>query len=168
MSSSSIITKSLTQLGAIKENEGQFVMGIMVFEPVVIKFRDIFGGIFFFYFGMTFTFSGIPYTIGTLLWISAIAVIGKIVSGLILHYKEGCSLQDALFIGITTVPRGEFSLIIAGLVVTTMPEFQELAVVSILITSLVTTAAFWIINLTCHTLNICMMSNRLINRQKDI
>jgi CPA2 family monovalent cation:H+ antiporter-2 len=272
MSSSSIITKSLIQLGAVKEKEGEVVMGIMIFEDlvmiiflvfiqsiagqngfdflnvskdiglallfsfvliffgkkyaplldrlinqkshelshlsfiaflflgvflgslfgvsmalsafliglvvsetkhkremqeVVIKFRDIFGALFFFYFGMTFSFSSIEQSIWLLLLISMVAVISKLFSGYLMSLIGGCHKDGGLFIGIVNIPRGEFSLIIAGIVAAEKPEFTSIAVILILITSLITTLIFIILNKLCKDKEICLLSKQFMEHESE-
>lgn len=270
MSSSSIITKSLIQLGAVKEKEGEVVMGIMIFEDlvmiiflvfiqsiarqsgfdflniskdiglallfsfviiffgkkyaplldrlinqkshelshlsfitflflgvylgslfgvsmalsafliglivsetkhkremqeVVIKFRDIFGALFFFYFGMTFSFTSIEQSIWLLLLISLVAVLSKLFSGYLMSLIGGCDKDGGFFIGIVNIPRGEFSLIIAGIVAAEKPEFTSIAVVLILITSLITTLIFIILGKLCKDKEICLLSKQFMEEE---
>ena len=270
MSSSSIITKSLIQLGAVKEKEGEVVMGIMIFEDlvmiiflvfiqsiarqsgfdflniskdiglallfslvliffgkkyaplldrlinqkshelshlsfiaflflgvylgslfgvsmalsafliglivsetkhkremqeVVIKFRDIFGALFFFYFGMTFSFTSIEQSIWLLLLISLVAVLSKLLSGYLMSLIGGCDKDGGFFIGIVNIPRGEFSLIIAGIVAAEKPEFTSIAVILILITSLITTLIFIILGKLCKDKEICLLSKQFMEEE---
>lgn len=158
----------------VKEALSAFLLGLAVsetkskesMEAVVKKFRDIFGGIFFFYFGMTFSFGTITISWWIIVTIIVFALLGKLLSGLLLYKMEGCSLQSALFVGISTIPRGEFSLLIAALVVSTYPMFLDIAIVLILATSFLTTLIFWMLNLTCKTYDVCIMSNQLIDNSE--
>lgn len=161
----------------VKEALTAFLLGLAIsetnskddMEAVVIKFRDIFGGVFFFYFGMTFSFGEINIAWWILLVIILAASVGKVFSGLLLYKMKGCSIQNALFIGITTIPRGEFSILIASLVMVRYPMFLDIAIILILATSLLTTLTFCALNLTCKTFDICIMSNQLIeSNQGDL
>lgn len=135
-------------------------------EPVVLKFRDIFGGIFFFYFGLTFSFGQMDISLWVLGLIVLVAALGKVINGLLLYKVRGCSLQDALFVGIASIPRGEFSILIAALVIETYPFFMDIAIVLILATSFLTSILYWIMNWTCKTFDVCVLSNQLVEQNE--
>ncbi|MFW5793940.1 MAG: cation:proton antiporter [Bacillota bacterium] len=152
-----------------------FLLGLIVsetknkrkMEEVIFKFRDIFGGIFFFYFGMTFTFSSITIPIYILIIIGLVAIFGKLISGYLMQVISGCDLDGGLFIGIVTIPRGEFSLIIAGIVAASEPQFANLAVIIILVTSFVTTIIFFLLNKLCKEREVCVLSNRFLAEKNE-
>ena len=161
------------QLG-VKIALSAFLLGLAVsetkskedMEPVVLKFRDIFGGIFFFYFGLTFSLNTIESSVWVIGLIVIAAALGKVLNGLVLYKIRGCSIQDALFIGITSIPRGEFSILIAALVIDTYPFLMDIAILLILATSFLTSILYWILNWTCKTFDVCVLSNQLVE-QKD-
>jgi CPA2 family monovalent cation:H+ antiporter-2 len=84
-------------------------------EHLVVPFRDFFGGIFFFSFGLTID----PYALGGAVWpaLGAVVVtlIGNIVAGSIAGKTANLSAEESLNIGLTIVSRGEFSIILANL-----------------------------------------------------
>ncbi|MBY3620443.1 cation:proton antiporter [Acinetobacter sp. CUI P1] len=85
-------------------------------EKLVIPFRDFFGAIFFFSFGLTID----PLTLGgEALWYSLAAVIvtliGNFVAGMLAGRSAGLSPRASSNIGLTIVSRGEFSIIMANL-----------------------------------------------------
>jgi len=155
----------------VSEALSAFLLGLIVSElkhqdemqEVVLKFRDIFGGIFFFYFGMTFALSTITVPIYILVIISVVAILGKILSGYMMQLIQGCKRDGGLFVGIVTIPRGEFSLIIAGIVAASEPQFANVAVIIILVTSFVTTILFFLINKLCKHKEICVLSKQFLN-----
>ncbi|QWC00090.1 cation:proton antiporter [Mycoplasmatota bacterium] len=158
-------------LFGVSEALSAFLLGLVVselkhkdrMEEVILKFRDIFGAVFFFYFGMTFAFESITVPFYILLIISFVAIIGKLVSGYLMQMIEKCNKDGGLFIGIVTIPRGEFSLIIAGIVAAAEPQFANVAVVVILVTSFMTTIIFYIINKLCKHKEICVLSKQFLN-----
>ncbi|WP_189026643.1 cation:proton antiporter [Paenibacillus albidus] len=85
-------------------------------EKLVIPFRDFFGAIFFFSFGLTID----PMTLGgEALWYSIAAVIitlfGNFLAGMLAGRTAGLSPRASSNIGLTIVSRGEFSIIMANL-----------------------------------------------------
>ncbi|WP_025692528.1 cation:proton antiporter [Paenibacillus zanthoxyli] len=85
-------------------------------EKLIIPFRDFFGAIFFFSFGLTID----PRTLGgEALWYSLAAVVvtllGNFIAGLLAGRSAGLSPRASSNIGLTIVSRGEFSIIMANL-----------------------------------------------------
>jgi CPA2 family monovalent cation:H+ antiporter-2 len=84
-------------------------------EHLVVPFRDFFGAIFFFSFGLSID----PLTLGGAVWLAlgavAITIIGNFVAGMIAGRKAGLSHKASSNIGLTIVSRGEFSIIMANL-----------------------------------------------------
>jgi monovalent cation:H+ antiporter-2, CPA2 family len=84
-------------------------------ERLVVPFRDFFGAIFFFSFGLSID----PLALGGAVWLAlgavAITIIGNFVAGMIAGRKAGLSHKASSNIGLTIVSRGEFSIIMANL-----------------------------------------------------
>ncbi|AZB41626.1 cation:proton antiporter [Bacillus sp. FJAT-42376] len=84
-------------------------------EHLVVPFRDFFGAIFFFSFGLSID----PFTLGGAVWLAlgavAITIIGNFVAGMIAGRRAGLSHKASANIGLTIVSRGEFSIIMANL-----------------------------------------------------
>ncbi|RYG70975.1 cation:proton antiporter [bacterium] len=84
-------------------------------EHLVVPFRDFFGGIFFFSFGLTID----PYALGGAVWpaLGAVLVtlVGNIIAGSLAGKTANLSPEESLNIGLTIVSRGEFSIILANL-----------------------------------------------------
>ncbi|SMG53901.1 cation:proton antiporter [Paenibacillus aquistagni] len=84
-------------------------------EQLVVPFRDFFGAIFFFSFGLSID----PLTLGDAAWMALAAVLltiaGNVVSGMIAGRKAGMSHKASLNIGLTVMARGEFTIIVANL-----------------------------------------------------
>lgn len=84
-------------------------------EQAVIPFRNFFGAIFFFSFGLSID----PVRLGGAVWITLGAVIltivGNFVAGLVAGRLAGLSHKASTNIGLTIVSRGEFSIIMANL-----------------------------------------------------
>ncbi len=161
---------AVTALGmvlGVSEALGAFFLGMLLseskskkkVEATILKFRDIFGGVFFFYFGMNFTLEGIDLSPIILIAIIVIAALGKMISSLIIGKIEKGSLSKGAFIGFVTIPRGEFSLLIAGLVTTEVFNFEAFSIILILITAAISTIAFMLIELLCKKTELCLLKN---------
>lgn len=108
-------------------------------EQLVIPFRDFFGAIFFFSFGLSID----PLTLGDAVWIAVVAVlltmIANIVSGMIAGRKAGLSHKASTNIGLTVMARGEFTIIVAnlGLSAGLMPILKPFSALYVLILAIV-------------------------------
>ncbi|HYF90746.1 MAG TPA: cation:proton antiporter [Symbiobacteriaceae bacterium] len=84
-------------------------------EHLVLPFRDFFGAIFFFHFGLTID----PLSLGGALWFSlaavALTLAGNILTGLVTGSRAGLSRKASVYLGVTLVSRGEFSIVLANL-----------------------------------------------------
>lgn len=84
-------------------------------EHLVVPFRDFFGAIFFFSFGLSID----PLSLGGAVWLAlgavVITIIGNFVAGMIAGRRSGLSHKASTNIGLTIVSRGEFSIIMANL-----------------------------------------------------
>ncbi|AQZ46693.1 cation/H(+) antiporter [Paenibacillus larvae subsp. pulvifaciens] len=84
-------------------------------EHLVVPFRDFFGAIFFFSFGLSID----PFSLGGAVWLAVGAVIltliGNFFAGMIAGRRAGLSHKASSNIGLTIVSRGEFSIIMANL-----------------------------------------------------
>ncbi|TNJ67052.1 cation:proton antiporter [Paenibacillus hemerocallicola] len=84
-------------------------------EHMILPFRDFFGAMFFFSFGLTID----PTTLGGAVWLSlgavVITLIGNFVAGMLAGKSAGLSPKASVNIGLTIVSRGEFSIVMANL-----------------------------------------------------
>lgn len=84
-------------------------------EHLILPFRDFFGAMFFFSFGLTID----PLSLGGAVWLSigavALTLFGNVVAGLLAGRSAGLSPKASTNIGLTIVSRGEFSIIMANL-----------------------------------------------------
>ncbi|CAG7657614.1 K(+)/H(+) antiporter subunit KhtU [Paenibacillus allorhizosphaerae] len=104
-------------------------------EHLVIPFRDFFGAIFFFSFGLSID----PFSLGGAIWLAIgaiiLTIISNFVAGMISGRKAGLSHNASSNIGLTIVSRGEFSIIVAnlGLAGGLMPILKPFTAVYVLI-----------------------------------
>lgn len=84
-------------------------------EHLVVPFRDFFGALFFFSFGLSID----PFSLGGAVWLAlgavVLTIIGNITAGMIAGRRARLSHKGSLNIGLTIVSRGEFSIIMANL-----------------------------------------------------
>lgn len=84
-------------------------------EKLVVPFRDFFGALFFFSFGLSID----PLTLGDSLFLTLgavlLTILANFVAGMIAGRKAGLSHKASVNIGLTIVSRGEFTIIVANL-----------------------------------------------------
>ena len=84
-------------------------------EHLVVPFRDFFGAIFFFSFGLSID----QFSLGGAIWLTLgavlLTIIGNFVAGMIAGRQAGLSHKASTNIGLTIVSRGEFSIIMANI-----------------------------------------------------
>src|SRR5499427_6801831 len=84
-------------------------------EHLIVPFRDFFGALFFFGFGLTID----PFSLGGAVWPALgavlLTVIGNVGAGVLAGRSAKFPMAASLNIGLTIVSRGEFSIIMANL-----------------------------------------------------
>jgi CPA2 family monovalent cation:H+ antiporter-2 len=84
-------------------------------ERLVVPFRDFFGAIFFFSFGLSID----PFTLGGAVWLAVgaavLSLVSVVVAGMIVGRRAKLSAVGSLNLSFTLLARGEFSIIIASL-----------------------------------------------------
>jgi len=106
-------------------------------EHLIVPFRDFFGALFFFGFGLTID----PFALGGAVWpvLGAVLVTlaGNIAAGILAGKSARLGMGPSLNVGLTIVSRGEFSIIMANLARTggLLPVLQPFAALYVLITT---------------------------------
>ena len=104
-------------------------------EHLVLPFRDFFGALFFFNFGLTID----PTALGGAVWPALgavlLTVVGNVVAGVLAGRSAGLKPGQSMTVGLTIVSRGEFSIILANLGKAggLMPMLQPFAALYVLI-----------------------------------
>lgn len=104
-------------------------------EKLVVPFRDLFGAVFFFSFGLTVD----PFSLGGAVWLAigaaSLSLVAVVLAGQLAGRKAGLSGATSLNVGLTLLGRGEFSIIVAKLAQAggLLPLIQPFAAVYVLI-----------------------------------
>ncbi len=84
-------------------------------EKLVVPFRDFFGAVFFFSFGLTVD----PFSLGGAVWLAIgaalLSLFGVVLAGQLAGRSAGHSGATSFNVGLTLLGRGEFSIIVAKL-----------------------------------------------------
>ena len=107
----------------VAESIGALLLGLILgetehsqrMERLVVPFRDFFGAIFFFAFGLSID----PLTLGGAAWFAIgaalLSIVGVIIAGFIVAWRAKMSTVASLNTSFTLMARGEFSIIIVNL-----------------------------------------------------
>ena len=107
----------------VAESIGALLLGLILgetehserMERLVVPFRDFFGAVFFFSFGLSID----PYTLGGASWVAVgaalLSLVGVIIAGFIVAWRAKLSPVGSLNTSFTLLARGEFSIIIVNL-----------------------------------------------------
>ncbi|GAA0474181.1 potassium transporter [Paractinoplanes deccanensis] len=122
---------------------GAFLVGIAISGPVahhatqmLSPLRDLFAAVFFVFFGLSTDPADIPPVLLPALGLAALTMTTKVVTGYLAAKRAGIALPGRLRAGLALMPRGEFSIVIAGLAVASgvEPRLAPLATAYVLIT----------------------------------
>jgi CPA2 family monovalent cation:H+ antiporter-2 len=122
---------------------GAFLVGIALSGPVahhatqiLTPLRDLFAAVFFLFFGLTTDPAAIPPVILPALGLAVLTMLTKVLTGVFAARRAGIALPGQIRAGLALMPRGEFSIVIAGLAVVSgvEPDLAPLATAYVLIT----------------------------------
>jgi CPA2 family monovalent cation:H+ antiporter-2 len=127
----------------VAESIGALLLGLVLaetehvqrIEHLILPFRDVFGALFFFGFGLTID----PLALGGAVWPALGAVLltllGNVAAGILAGKSARLPPAASLNIGLTIVSRGEFSIIMANLAKAgeLLPVLQPFAALYVLI-----------------------------------
>ena len=101
---------------------GAFLIGVTLSgqvaeegREVLTPLRDVFGGLFFVFFGLRVDPGTIPSMIVPALLLAAVTFGTKVVTGWKAAERAGVAPRGRMRAGLSLVPRGEFSIVIAGI-----------------------------------------------------
>ena len=122
---------------------GAFLVGIALSGPVahhavqiLSPLRDLFAAVFFVFFGLSTDPAAMPPVLLPALGLAALTMLTKVLTGVFAARRAGVALPGQVRAGLALMPRGEFSIVIAGLAVASgvEPELAPLATAYVLIT----------------------------------
>ncbi len=138
-----LLVAGLSETIHVAEAIGALLVGLVLaetehrqrIEHLVIPFRDFFGAVFFFHFGLTID----PYALSGAIWPAlgavALTLVGNFAAGRLAGRSARLSPRASANIGLTIVSRGEFSIIMANLAKAggLLPVLQPFAALYVLI-----------------------------------
>jgi monovalent cation:H+ antiporter-2, CPA2 family len=122
---------------------GAFLVGIALSGAVAHRatemlspLRDLFAAVFFVFFGLSTNPADMPPVLLPALGLAVLTMLTKVVTGYVAAKRVGIALPGRVRAGLALMPRGEFSVVIAGLAVASgvEPELAPLATAYVLIT----------------------------------
>ena len=122
---------------------GAFLVGIALSGPVahhatqiLSPLRDLFAAVFFVFFGLSTDPAAVPPVLLPALGLAGLTMLTKVLTGVLAARRAGIALPGQVRTGLALMPRGEFSIVIAGLAVASgvEPELAPLATAYVLIT----------------------------------
>ena len=98
--------------------------------------RDLFAAVFFVFFGLSTDPADMPPVLLPALALAVLTMLTKVLTGYLAAKRTGIALPGRLRTGLALMPRGEFSVVIAGLAVASgvEPRLAPLATAYVLIT----------------------------------
>jgi CPA2 family monovalent cation:H+ antiporter-2 len=127
----------------VSEAVGAFLVGIALSGPVahhatemLSPLRDLFAAVFFVFFGLSTDPADMPAVLLPALALAVITMLTKVATGYLAAKRAGIALPGRVRAGLALMPRGEFSVVIAGLAVASgvEPRLAPLATAYVLIT----------------------------------
>nr|WP_231557273.1 cation:proton antiporter [Deinococcus sp. YIM 77859] len=122
---------------------GAFLVGIALSGEVAERtraliepLRDLFAAVFFVFFGLQLDLSSVPGVLLPALLLTAVTSVTKFVTGWWGAARAGVQTRGRYRAGTTLIPRGEFSILIAGLGLGLAPKLGPLAAAYVLLTAL--------------------------------
>ncbi|MCM4081713.1 cation:proton antiporter [Paractinoplanes hotanensis] len=122
---------------------GAFLVGIAISGPVahhatqmLSPLRDLFAAVFFVFFGLSTDPADMPPVLLPALGLAVVTMLTKVATGYFAARRVGIAVPGRLRAGLALMPRGEFSIVIAGLAVASgvEPRLAPLATAYVLIT----------------------------------
>ncbi|MHB8928248.1 MAG: cation:proton antiporter [Bacillota bacterium] len=121
-----LLVSGLSAEFQVAEATGALLLGLALaetdhrvrLERLFAPFRDFFGAMFFFSFGLSID----PFAMGGAVWIGlaavAITLLGNLAAGLLVGRTGGLTAKASTYLGLALTPRGEFSIVLANLAAT--------------------------------------------------
>lgn len=122
---------------------GAFLVGIAISGPIaqqshrlLAPLRDLFAATFFFFFGLQVAPATLVPVFPLALGLGIATALTKVLTGYAAGHRAGLDTRAALRAGVTLIPRGEFSIVIAGLGAGFEPRLGPLSTCYVLLLAL--------------------------------
>lgn len=134
-----LLIGGLAQRFQVSAAIGAFLVGIAVSGPIAEQshrllgpLRDLFAATFFFFFGLQIDPASLPPVLPLAIGLGIISAFTKVVTGYWAARRKGIDRRGSLRAGMALTPRGEFSIVIAGLGAAIEPELGPLSAAYVL------------------------------------
>lgn len=134
-----LLVGGLAQRLQVSAAIGAFLVGIGLTGPIAEKsrrllapLRDLFAATFFFFFGMQIDPATLPPVAVSAVVLGLVSSLTKILTGYWASRRSVANKRARLRAGVDLVPRGEFSIVIAGLGAAAEPQLGPLAAAYVL------------------------------------
>lgn len=119
-----VLVAGIAQRLQISAAVGAFLVGITLSGPIahtarelLTPLRDLFAAVFFVFFGLHINPADLPPVAGIAALLAAVGIATKLITGWVAARMAGVGTTGRVRAGAALVPRGEFSIVIAGLAV---------------------------------------------------
>lgn len=136
-----LLTSGATEALNVSAAVGAFLAGIAFSGPaadrarsLLVPLRSVFAGTFFLFFGFEVDPGTLPRALPPAVALAAVGAVTKYATGWIAAHRAGVGRRGRIRAGVGLVARGEFSIVIAGIAVTSgaEPELGPLAAAYVL------------------------------------
>ncbi|HSU62230.1 MAG TPA: cation:proton antiporter [Bryobacteraceae bacterium] len=134
-----LLVGGLAQNFQVSAAIGAFLVGIAVSGPIaeqshrlLAPLRDLFAATFFFFFGLQIDPGSLPAVLPLAVALGVASALTKVVTGYWAAKRTGGNRRACLRAGAALTPRGEFSIVIAGLGAAVEPRLGPLAAAYVL------------------------------------
>jgi CPA2 family monovalent cation:H+ antiporter-2 len=135
-----LLVSGLAERFQVSAGIAAFLVGIALSGPIaeesrrlIAPLRDLFAATFFFFFGLQVDPATLPPAIPAALILGLFSGGTKILTGIVAARREGLGKQAGLRVGALLLPRGEFSIVIAGLGAGLEPALAPLSAAYVLL-----------------------------------
>ncbi len=136
-----LLVAGIAQRLQVSAAVGAFLVGITLSGPLahtarelLSPLRDLFAAVFFVFFGLQTNPADLPPVAAAALALALVGALTKLATGWLAARRAGVGIPGRIRAGAALVPRGEFSIVIAGLAVTAgvQPSLAPLAAAYVL------------------------------------
>jgi monovalent cation:H+ antiporter-2, CPA2 family len=134
-----LLVAGLAQRLQVSSAIGAFLVGVALSGPIaqqsqrlLAPLRDLFAATFFFFFGLEIDPATLPSVALPALALGVVTALTKALTGYWAARRAGIDRRGRLLAGLALVPRGEFSIVIAGLGTALEPQLGPLSAAYVL------------------------------------